>query len=81
LRHCKLDIPALCETISLDNESLRTAHDIVQRISVLLAKVEQESSKLSDVGQKALQEAAAITNGLDPYLEKMSTPHPDILVR
>lgn len=49
-------------------------------MQVLLAKVSQEKNKLSSDGGKALEEAEAIANGLDPYLEKVSTPHPDILV-
>jgi len=46
---------------------------------VLLAKASQEKDKLSEDGRKALDEAEAVANGLDPYLEKVSTRHPDIL--
>lgn len=46
---------------------------------MLLNKLKDEKN-LSEEGEKALEEAVAVADGLDPYLEKISTPHPDILV-
>ena len=57
----------------------RTAHTIIDRVQVLLNKLKDEKN-LSPEGQKALEEAVAVADGLDPYLEQVSTPHPDILV-
>lgn len=48
-------------------------------MQVLLSKLKSEKNFSSD-GQKALEEAIAVADGLDPYLEQVSTPHPDILV-
>lgn len=59
----------------------RTAHDLNQRLRVLLDKVKAEEQSLSPTARQALEEAHAVANGLDPYLERISTPHPDILVR
>jgi len=63
---------------SLSSLDALTAHTIIDRVQVLLSKLKSEKN-LSPDGQKALEEAIAVADGLDPYLEQVSTPHPDIL--
>lgn len=46
---------------------------------MLLSKLQAESEKLSPSGQQALKEAIQVAEGLDPYLDQISTSPPEIL--
>ena len=46
---------------------------------MLLSKLQAESDKLSPSAQSALKEAVQVAEGLDSYLDKISTSPPEIL--
>lgn len=46
---------------------------------MLLSKLQAESDKLSPTAQAALKEAVQVAEGLDPYLDQISTAPPEIL--
>jgi caffeoyl-CoA O-methyltransferase len=46
---------------------------------MLLSKLQAESDKLSPSAQAALKEAVQVAEGLDSYLDKISTSPPEIL--
>lgn len=57
----------------------RSAHDINERQRMLLSKLQAESDKLSPTAQAALKEAIQVAEGLDSYLDEISTSPPEIL--
>lgn len=46
---------------------------------MLLSKLQAESHQLSPTAQAALKEAIQVAEGLDPYLDQVSTSPPEIL--